>query len=88
MSELLWRRDARRARGRGRPTAECLPVGERGQSTVEYLLVLIAFLASLLAMGALWHTGRDGALLRRAVGASSHTQGAGAVSSLQDISLF
>lgn len=61
----------------------------RGQSCVEYALVLIAFAAMVLAMGAVWHAGRDGALLRQARDASSHlVGGSGVLGMLRDISLF
>ena len=39
---------------------------EDGQSTVEYALVVVAFLSILLALGVVWHSGRQGALLERA----------------------
>ena len=42
---------------------------EDGQSTVEYALVVVAFLSILLALGVLWHSGRRGALLERAIDA-------------------
>ena len=51
---MLRRRDQGRLRG--------IP-GARGQSSVEYLLVVLAFLAMALALAGLWHAGRDGALL-------------------------
>lgn len=63
--------------------------GERGQSSVEYVLVMIAFLSMVIALGALWHTGRDGVLLNTAVEASSHQVGGSDVlGSLRDIALF
>ena len=62
---------------------------ERGQSTVEYALVAIAFLSMVLALGALWHAGRDGLLLRRAVDAASHGLGGGGMlGALRDVALF
>ena len=63
--------------------------GSRGQSTVEYMLVLIAFLTMVLSLAAVWRAGRDGALLNRAVSASSHQVGGrDPVGSMQDIALF
>lgn len=62
---------------------------ERGQSSVEYVLVMIAFLSMVLALGSLWHAGRDGALLNQAVEASSHQLGGSdALGSMRDIALF
>ncbi len=63
--------------------------GARGQSTVEYALVLIAFLTMALTMGAIWQAGRDGTLLRLAVGAASHGAGdGGLLGAARDIALF
>ena len=62
--------------------------GRRGQSTVEYALVLLAFLAVAVALGALWHAGRDGRLLRIALEAASHLFGGDALGSDNDILLF
>lgn len=58
---------------------------ERGQSTVEYLLVLSAFLAAVVALGLLWHAGRDGELVGRATQAASHGVAQGGVALLKDI---
>lgn len=62
--------------------------GERGQSTVEYALVLFAFLSMLLSLGAVWHAVRDGALVDRAIEASSHQLGADVLGSARDLALF
>lgn len=59
-----------------------------GQSSVEYALVLLAFLAAALALGALWRAGRDGALARLATQAASHGLGGGIAQALRDIALF
>lgn len=56
-----------------------------GQSTVEYLLVLVAFLAVITTMGLLWHGVRDGALVDGATRAASHGAGGGTVSLLKDV---
>ena len=37
--------------------------GDGVQSTVEYLVVLVAFVSMLAALGAVWHAARDGALV-------------------------
>ena len=62
---------------------------ERGQSTVEYALVVVAFLSMMLALGVVWRSGRSGALLDKAIGASSHqVGGSDAYGGLRDIALF
>lgn len=70
---------------RGRPWL----VEESGQSTTEYALVSFAFLAMVVALGLLWHSASDGALLERAVRAASHAfvEGSG-MGSWQDILMF
>lgn len=61
----------------------------RGQSTVEYALVLLAFLSMCTALAALWHVARDGRLLDLAVGASSHQLGGDdPLGAARDIVLF
>ena len=62
---------------------------ERGQASVEYVLVFMAFVAMVLALGMLWHAVRDGRLLRLAEEAASHSLLHGLdVGAFQDISLF
>jgi hypothetical protein len=62
---------------------------ERGQSTVEYALVLLAFLSMSIAFAAMWHAGRDGKLLNLAVGASSHQLGGSdPLGAARDLALF
>ena len=62
---------------------------ERGQATVEYALVLFAFLASIVAMGSLWHAAREGALVRLCMESASHgLSGGQAIASAQDILLY
>lgn len=76
-------------RGDTGPGARAGGRGTRGQSTVEYALVLLAFIWVAIGCAALWHGARDGRLLSGAIEAASHTfGGAGALSSLRDISLF
>ena len=62
------------------------PLGEDGQATLEYAVVLVAFLSMLVALAAAWHAVRDGSLLVLAHDASSHaiTQG-GELGAVQDI---
>ncbi len=62
---------------------------ERGQSTVEYALVLFAFLWMVLALGALWGVARSGKFLEIARDASSHNVERGLdLGLLQDIFAF
>lgn len=61
---------------------------ERGQSSLEYLLVLLAFAAMAAALAALWHAGRDGALVRLATEAASHGAGQGGLGMLRDVLAF
>ena len=61
---------------------------QRGQSTVEYALVLLAFLSVAVALAVVWHAGKSG-LLDRAVGSSSHRLGGGdMLGSFRDILLY
>lgn len=66
------------------------PLAERsGQSTVEYALVLAAFLAAVLALGAVWEVAHEGGLQRLAEFAASHALGGSApVGGIQDIVLY
>lgn len=45
---------------------------ERGQSTVEFVLVFVAFLSLVVACGALWHLGESGKLIEHASVSASH----------------
>lgn len=58
----------------------------RGQSTVEYLVVLVASLGMALALGALWKLGAQGKLQELAAGAASHV--AQSLGGFRDILLF
>lgn len=70
--------------GGGRPEG-----AESGQSTVEYALVLLAFLATIVGMGAIWHASRDGRLADLARAAASHAMASGLdVKVLQDVTAF
>lgn len=56
-----------------------------GQSTLEYALVLMAFLSMMAALGLVWHSARDGTLVRVATDAAAHQASGGAVPWLQDL---
>lgn len=67
----------------------CLAVDEAGQSSVEYALVLGAFLALVLALGLVWSVVGQGGLQRASERAASHAiEGAGAVDGIRDFVLF
>jgi hypothetical protein len=60
-----------------------------GQSTVEYALVLLAFLGMLVCLGLLWHEARDGSLVRLASEAASHGLDEGlTLAEIQDLVLY
>lgn len=63
--------------------------GTSGQSTVEYAVVLFAFLSLVVALGALWRASRDGKLLTLAIEAASHLLESGdALVHAEDVLLF
>lgn len=76
----------RRGRGRSRRGGRLRRRAgdESGQSTLEYLLTLVAFVAMVAALGAVWHAARDGRLLGLAVEVASHGSGRGGLTLLQD----
>lgn len=53
---------------------------QRGQSTVEFAIILAALLCIAVGLGALWHVMRDGLFVSHAVSSASHnlTGGTGA----------
>ncbi len=62
---------------------------ERGQATIEYALVVTAFLAMLLALGSIWEAVRSGTLQRIAEEAASHNFGGGVtIGLLQDLESY
>lgn len=62
---------------------------DSGQSSVEYAIVLLAFLSTIVAMGVVWHEVRDGALLEVARSAASHSLADGiTIGLMQDIATF
>lgn len=73
----------------GKRRLSCLAVDEAGQSSVEYALVLGAFLALVLALGLVWSVVGQGGLQRASERAASHAiEGAGAVDGICDLVLF
>ena len=60
-----------------------------GQSSVEYALVLAAFLAAIIALGVVWQTVGSGGLQRLAEDSASHAvEGYAAPGGVHDIVLF
>ena len=56
----------------------------RGQATVEFAIVLFAFMAIAAGLAALWHGLEDGMLVRHALTSASHHL-AGAVGAWADV---
>lgn len=61
------------------------PDEELGQSTVEYAIVLAAFLAAVIALGAMWRVAHEGGFQRLGEKAASHVVSA---DGMRDIVLF
>ncbi|MBO7674073.1 MAG: hypothetical protein J6S63_03585 [Atopobiaceae bacterium] len=60
--------------------------GTAGQSTLEYALVLFAFLSLVVAFAALWRMARQGVLLERSKTYASHNFEKGlSIELLQDL---
>lgn len=63
--------------------------GTRGQATVEYALVVLAFLAVALGLAAVWKVAKSGALQRQAREAASHNwEGGMTLGFVQDLGSF
>ena len=60
----------------------------KGQSTVEYALVLAAFLAVVIGLGALAHLFSDGAFAQHAAFSASHHVSGNAPGAILDIFSF
>lgn len=61
----------------------------RGQATVEYALILLAFLGVVVALAAVWEAAQSGRLTELARDASSHNAGDGvSVGLLQDLTSY
>jgi hypothetical protein len=59
-----------------------------GQSTVEYALVLFAFLASVVALAKVVDWASSGGLFSSVTSAGSHSIGEGLLKALQDVLLY
>lgn len=66
-----------------------VPWESQGQASVEYALVLVAFLSMVAAFACIWHAGKEGRLLRQATEAASHQLEWGDVrGSVRDLALY
>lgn len=61
---------------------------EQGQGTMEYMVVVVAFLAMICALGALFRAFAEGTVVQDSVSAASHTTAQGVLGDLQDILLY
>lgn len=61
---------------------------EKGQSTVEFAVVTVAFLAVTAALSALWHALADGVFVEHALAVASHHIQAVAPTTIADIFLY
>ncbi len=60
-----------------------------GQASVEYALVLLAFLATIVGLYALWQLAREGEILERAQRHASHNFSEGiTVGLMQDLAAY
>ena len=62
--------------------------GARGQSTVEFAVVTVGFLAATIALSTMWHAFGDGLLVEHALDVASHHLQAVAPTTIADIFLF
>lgn len=49
-----------------------MAIDDCGQATVEFAVVLVAFISLLIAFGAIWDAIRDGLLIQHALQCASH----------------
>ncbi|MGI6755987.1 MAG: TadE/TadG family type IV pilus assembly protein [Atopobiaceae bacterium] len=62
---------------------------EKGQASVEFLIIFAAFLSTIVALSVYWHVAHDGALLQKAINAASHGLAQGvSISFMQDFIAF
>lgn len=61
---------------------------ERGQGTVEYAVVLLAFLAMIIAFGVLWHFLNGAAPVSHALQSASHHIQSAAPGALGDVFMY
>ncbi len=68
--------------------ARAVAQGERGQATVEFAVVMGAFLAIALACGALWRALEGGLFVEHALASASHHVQAAAPGNVADVFLY
>lgn len=67
---------------------DAAPFGEDGQSTIEFVLVTIGFLAVAVALGALWKMLGEGKAVEHALISASHHVQLAAAGAMADILLY
>ena len=60
----------------------------KAQGTVEYAIVLIAFLAIVIAFGVLWNAISDGLFVEHAIQSASHNVQSGLAGVLADVFVY
>lgn len=69
--------------------ARALALDRRGQSTVEYLLVTLAFLVPTLVLAVVWRKASGGGLMHKVLESVSHGLAPGGLlAALQDVLLY
>jgi len=63
-------------------------LGNKGQATVEYLIVGIALLSMVLALGALAGRLQDGLFVQHAIDSASHAAGHNTMGVIGDVLLY
>lgn len=63
-------------------------LGNKGQSTVEYLIVGVALLAIILGLGAFGFRLQEGLFVEHAVDSASHAAGPNAMGTIGDVLLY
>ena len=66
---------------------EALPASS-GQSTLEYALVVFAFLGVVVGLGAMWHMLDDGILVQHALQSASHHVSSVAPGAFSDVFMY
>ncbi|MDR2586659.1 MAG: hypothetical protein LBC23_00175 [Coriobacteriales bacterium] len=65
-----------------------LPLNTKGQATVEYLIVGLALLAVVLALGVLAGRVQEGLFVKHAVESASHATGSNSLGVIGDVLLY
>ena len=66
----------------------CGPLGESGQSTVEFAVVMAGFLAFTAALGVMWRVFGSGVIVEHVLSVASHHIQAVAPVTISDIFLY